>query len=128
MTAAVALDPVLIRDARPSDLAFVLNAWEQSYITRAKALIGKEIRRLVRTARCIVACDRADDDTLIGFAVVDPGLWHYVYVKDAFRGECISHKLIADAPADAYTFRTDVGESRLKPEARGLKYQPRIVL
>jgi GNAT superfamily N-acetyltransferase len=118
----------VVREARPSDIAFVTGAWKESYLARAKAIITKEILRAVHRGHVRVACDHLDDDALVGFAAFGDDELHYAYVKEAFRKEGVARDLLSGQKASAYTFRTDIGETRLKPEAHGLVYKPRVIL
>jgi GNAT superfamily N-acetyltransferase len=119
--------PFDIRLARPSDLAFVKNAWLESFKVRALAKIEREVDKLAR-AHVTVACDHEDDDTLLAFAAAHDGVLHYAYVKEPMRGHGIARALIESLAIEAYSFRTDIGERRLQPKERGWEYRPRIVL
>lgn len=120
--------PYRIRDARPSDRAFVSHAWVESYRARVMSKIEKEISKLVHGSRVLVACDSRDEDTLLGFAALSDGALHYAYVKEPLRGEGIARRLLEGQRVEAYTFRTDAGISRIRPAERGWEYRPRIVL
>jgi GNAT superfamily N-acetyltransferase len=111
-----------VRDYRPSDFAFVLDAWKscllntpayrsadpEHFRNEAERAIG----RLVKRGRCRIAYNPADDDHLIGFAAFGdyPGqLWkelHFVYVKRDFRGKGIARALLQGLDIGAYTFVT----------------------
>lgn len=119
--------PFDIRLARPSDFAFVKNAWLESFKARAIAKIEREIDKLAR-GHVQIACDRVDDDTLLGFVAADEGVLHYAYVKESVRNAGIARALVESLPIEAYSFRTDIGERRLQPKERGWEYRPRIVL
>lgn len=126
--------PFLIRDARASDAAFITDAWLSSYRVRTLARIEREIRKLARTSRIRIACDRSDEDTLLAFAAfgttgesLGTDALHYAYVKQGFRGEGLARALIEPETIRAYTFRTD-DLARLKPAQRGWIYEPRIIL
>lgn len=120
--------PYRIRAMREGDLAFVKNAWLESYKARALAKITREIDKLARGAQVRVACDREDDDALFGFAATSDATLHYAYVRESLRNEGIARDLLGSEPIEAYSFRTDVGETRLKPAERGWAYRPRIIL
>lgn len=120
--------PFRIREARPSDRAFVSHAWTESYRARVMSKIEKEISKLVHGSRVLIACDRTDDDVLLGFAAMSDASLHYAYVKEPLRGEGIARRLLEGAHIDSYTFRTDAGISRLRPAEHGWEYRPRIVL
>lgn len=120
--------PFRIREARPSDLAFVTDAWINSYRVRLLAKIEREVRSLTRTAQVKIACHREDDDALLGFAAMSDGALHYTYVKEALRNEGIARALIESETIGAYSFTTDAGISRLRPAERGWEYRPRIQL
>jgi hypothetical protein len=119
--------PFRIRDARPSDRAFVSHAWVESYRARLMSKVEKEISKLVHGSRVLVACDNSDDDLLLGFVSMSDRALHYAYVKEPLRGEGIARALIGSEPIDSYTFRTDAGISRIRPAERGWEYRPRII-
>lgn len=122
------VSPFVVRDARPSDLAFVTGAWKESFLVRAKALITREIHRAIQRGHVLISCDRQDDDALIGFAAFGDDALEYAYVKSTFRETGAARDLLSGQKFSAYTFRTDIGETRLKPEAHGLVYRPRVIL
>ena len=98
-----------IRLAKPDDMAFVVDAWKRSY-EGAPAVKGADrehyriemtraIRRLCDRAEVRVACDPADEDTLVGFAAFTRSAsgaaeLHYIYVKKDFRGHGIARDLL----------------------------------
>lgn len=133
-------ESIVVRPARESDYAFILDAWRRSFegapaVQGAKddhyrAEMGAVIARLVRASTVRVACDAEDDDTILGFVVVDePGATlHYAYVRREFRQLGIVPRLIGETAIRAYTFRTLAGERRLKLKERGLWFKPRFTI
>jgi len=104
-----------LRPYRPSDINFIRNSWSSSYYKGADFvhfLSPNEFNRQHRPVReallskpnatVIVACGKRDDDLLLGWILVektnDPGIHlHYIYVKEAFKGEGIFYELLDKA-------------------------------
>lgn len=143
--------PYRIRDWKPTDdVAFVGNSWRESYhnggpgVTLAerdhfRAEMQRVFAVLLPTARVLIACDREDEDTLLGFAAAtsvrgEHDTLLYVYVRGGdeltnMRKQGIARDLIESLGAiKAYMFRTLAGERRLKPRERGWKFTPRHTL
>lgn len=120
--------PFDLRDARPGDLAFVKNAWVESFKARLLPRIEREVDKLARGGRVRIAYDVADEDTLLGFAAFGDRELHYAYVRQSLRAAGIARALLEPETIEAFTFRTESGESRLRPAERGWEYRPRIVL
>lgn len=99
------------RPMRPSDIAFVRNAWLMSYSEFAAVDEDNEpprvswdiylpeqnaqLDRILNRSGVIVACGTEDDGHLFGFVCFEKQerrVIHFVYVKDAFRhlGMCKS--------------------------------------
>lgn len=126
-----AAPPYLVRPARASDLAFVRNGFTESLLMRVRNRLAEEVKRLVRTGVVRVACDQKDDDTLLGFAVVDganPALLHYAYVRKELRGEGVGRDLVRPGDVREYSFRTDDLERCFRPSERGWEHRPRFTL
>lgn len=138
--------PYRIREWKPTDdVAFVGNAWRESYyvggpgVQRAdrhdfKAEMQRMFARLLPAARILVACDREDEDTLLGFAAAHGSTLLYVYVRGGdevvnVRKQGVARDLVESlGKIDAYMFRTVAGEHRLRPRERGWKFTPRHTL
>ena len=109
------VERIKIREADARDLNFILATWLRSFKSsspftkRIKNKIYYQfhhelIRKLLQTAKVLVAADGVDDSVIYGWLVVDElerndaivGKWaivHYTYVKSAFRGLGIAHDL-----------------------------------
>ncbi len=124
---------IIVREARPNDTAFIIDAWKRSY-EGAPAVRGadrdhyrhemtKAIRRLCD--RCVVriACDSSDEDTIVGFAAFTGGELHYIYVKKDFRGMGIARTLLVGLPIQTYTFSTPVARPH-----KGWAFTPRFTI
>ena len=138
--------PYRFRDWRPADdVAFVTDAWRASFHNGGTAAqyadrehFSAEMRRvferLLPTAKVVVACDREDEDTLLGFVAATGEELHYVYVRGGsdlvnVRKQGIARELIeAIGPIRSYTFTTIAGIRRLRPRERGWKFTPRFTL
>jgi GNAT superfamily N-acetyltransferase len=91
-----------------SDRNFVRSAWLKSYRALCEwapreeyfALHHDVVEGLVEraTARTVVACDKDDEDNLLGFACGEPHqtrpLLHWCYVKSAFRHHGIARAMV----------------------------------
>jgi hypothetical protein len=104
-----------LRPYKESDLNFIQNSWGASYYKGADYLdylSPKEFNSKHRPIReellkkptiaCIIACDSQDEDLILGWILVEKPkgkglLLHYLYVKEAFKGEGISEELIKKA-------------------------------
>jgi GNAT superfamily N-acetyltransferase len=122
-----------VRLAKPDDMGFVLDAWRRSY-EGSPAVRGCErehyriemtraIRRLCDRAEVRIACDPADEDTIVGFVAFTGNELHYAYTKQDFRGMGVAKQLLEGAHIDAYTFRSN----NARPPA-GWAYKPRFTI
>ena len=114
-----------IRHALPSDVAFVYSTWLNSY--KRDSALGKSTRDTIffneyrfvvdyilnRPNVDVMVCCHPDEISVIfGYAVYEPGILHYVFVKEAFRRLGIAKALLTDA-RDAFeitTHRTSSGD------------------
>lgn len=122
--------PYRIRPATPADLAFVRNCFVESLVMNTRRRLEREVRNLVRTGVVRVASDGQDDDSLLGFAIVDaanPALLHYAYVRKELRGEGIGRDLVRPDEVREHSFRTEEFE-RFQPSERGWTHSPRVIL
>ena len=129
--------PFLVRAARDSDYAFVLDTWRRSF-EHAPAVAGADpssyelemkfvIARLFKTSEVLIACDVEDDDTLLGFASISGPTLNYVYVRKDFRNMGVARTLLAGRKLTGYSFRTLAGERRLKLRERMI-FAPRFTI
>ncbi len=141
---------VFLRDVRPDDAPFIVNAWSRSYEHAAGVagadpnhyklemalMIGRVLRRCsVRIAYDSAAQAGAD---IVGFACFtgDSGKTvelHYVYVRGgertvSLRRLGLARMLLHGLPIKSYTFRTAAFEQRFKPRQRGWAFTPRFTL
>lgn len=96
------------RDGIESDLNFLLATWLKSHKHSGHGM--KRVHPaayyrhhhplveaiLSRGARVRVATPAGDDETILGYAVSEPGVLHYVYVKLPFRRFGIAMRLIGE--------------------------------
>lgn len=123
---------IQVRDALPSDRAFVVSSWSRSYkysdaaglihVDDWAAVMHAQLGRLLAcdTTRAIVAFepdeDPAFEDFLYGWICGDTSnatrpLVHYVYVKEAYRRAGLARRLFGALGVDpsrsfAYTCQT----------------------
>lgn len=117
----------------PGDIPFIQSSWGSSYYdgTGIKHDLSPqefhEFHRPIRehflnrpTAAVIVCAWQKDPDTIIGWIAVEkprksPGLvLHYIYVKQAFKGEKIAQKLVQMALPMRPIFYTHLTEKANK--------------
>lgn len=129
--------PVCVRDAQVTDWPFIRKAWRATFFQVGQVVQGahkshyfEEMTRLfsaiMPTASARVACDPSDKDTNLGFVVFEDQTLHYAYVEKDFRGEGIVSAMLEGVPIKRYSFRTIMGDRRMKPSARGWVYTPRF--
>lgn len=93
------------RPARAEDRALVFSSWLRSYRASVSSAIPAPIyfdghhaliERLIDRWPPIIACPSDDLDTICGWACGDGGsTLHYVYVKEAYRGNGVCRGLLA---------------------------------
>lgn len=131
---------VVYRPARDSDMPFIADSWRRSF-EGSPAVHGAnrehyrgELNRAIQSltgrkgTTTTVACDREDDDVLLGFACFTGTELHYVYVRADFRQMGIARGLTEAAQIATYTFRTLIGERRMRARLRGWEFTPRFTL
>lgn len=143
MSAAVdTTPPVHVRTAGDEDYGFIVDAWRRSYDAESTLckfdrdvyfrLMARHIGGIMREPGAIVriAADNKDPDTVAGFAVLTGTELHYVYVRGgkdlSLRHHGIARMLLDGLEIKTYSFRTQVGERRLKPRERGWTFAPRV--
>ena len=100
--------PITIRPLIANDLNFVYDTWLMSYRNTlmpeggARDKFYRMMRKrvsmlLLRGAKALVAVDPSEPDYIYGFICAEENLLHYVYVKDAYRGNGVSLQLTAEA-------------------------------
>lgn len=122
-----------VRQAKPDDFAFIIDAWRRSYegapaVRNAdrehyRIEMTRAIRRLCDRAEVRVACDPSDEDTIVGFVAFTGDELHYAYTKQDFRGMGVSKQLLQGVPITAYTF---VSNNARPP--KGWAYKPRFTI
>lgn len=101
----------LMRPIRKTDLGYFTRSWLASF-RKADAVRGvasptfyefhhRVLERLFARGRVVVACDRADEDRILGFCCFEvqrPTLvLHYVFVRRDERGHGLGRAMIEDA-------------------------------
>lgn len=104
--------PVVVREAGPGDLNFILKSWLMAVrntshlswgIANARYFAGEQIliKRTLAKARTLVACLPDDPELVLGFVVCEPpALCHFVYVKAALRRQGVARVLLQAAGLD----------------------------
>ena len=129
-----------LRPYRESDLNFIQNSWGTSYYKGADYVLfmsPKEFHAQHRPIRdkilkkpsavAIVACDPNDEDLILGWILVEKPpteglILHYLYVKEAFKGEGISEELIKKALPDRPIFVSHMTDKARKIIGKKKKY------
>lgn len=99
---------IKIRPACETDTAYLSSTWLKAYLS-GSGLSGRmdhaayfELHRPVVAdllARCsvLVAHPEGDPDTILGFSVSEPTVLHWLYVRNAWRGNGIARQLLEAA-------------------------------
>jgi GNAT superfamily N-acetyltransferase len=100
--------PVVFRESKPEDRAFIYSSWLRSYRDSefARSLSTdiyfhghrQVLERILDRATTIVACDPEDPDHIYGWLCHEmgyPPILHYVYVKHPYRGMGLGKQLFA---------------------------------
>lgn len=109
-----------IRHGKPEDLAYVIRTYLFGYRSAlaARRLHPDEYRARVRqqivgilqrpSAKLWIACDVADEDVILGFALLEGGCVHWVDVRERWRGMQIGKLLLAahGTPLDRFSVWT----------------------
>ena len=132
--------PFAMREMREEgDLGYIIDTWRQGYAPKSALarfdrdvyfrLMARHIKALSREPGAVVriACDPADEDTIIGFAMLTGDELHYVYVREKLRKHGVARSLLDGLAVKTYAFKTDTGVGRLKPQERGWSYAPRTL-
>lgn len=135
--------PIVVRDATDEDMPYVIGTWRSSYAGRSKlhAFDGDIYFRLLQRyiwdlkrglgGTLLVAADAGNPDSLLGFAALQGDHLLYVYVRGgkdtSVRHFGVARELLEGRSIKRYAFRTEQGDRRLKPEARGWAYEPCVV-
>lgn len=88
----------VIRLGRPSDLPFVVDSWVKKgrqpdeRFSAATARVRNILARETTLLKVAVLAD--DDDAILGWAVLEPGVCRYVYVRKDARGQGIAKALL----------------------------------
>jgi ribosomal protein S18 acetylase RimI-like enzyme len=116
----------LIRDALPSDLAYVKNTWVKSFgdspwgQSLNRAVYREGHSRLVEalTERCAIAiaCDTEDTDVVFGWLAYEGGVVHFCYVREAMRRQGIARSLLGDKADVAQQYTHPAGRVRVPPK------------
>lgn len=84
-----------IRPAQENDISFIYATWLKSYHydswtkSIAKSVYFDNYKlvldRLLEDSKVLIACTKEDENVILGYCVSEPGIIHYVFVKEAFR-------------------------------------------
>lgn len=119
--------PITIREMREGDRNLVFSSWLKSNATSATARVAGHtayysgqhalIERLMQAGTVRVVCSQASPDTIVGWASMEPGVVHYVWVREEFRRAGVAKMLLsACGPRVEYTHRTDLCRELPIPE------------
>lgn len=116
--------PILVRAFNRDDITEVncvrkswLRCFASSDVARAigggywdkRSGYADVVNRLVRDANIRVACSVTHHRTIVGWACVESGVVHFVYVADMFRRQGVARKLLENVgDAVTYTHATDM--------------------
>jgi GNAT superfamily N-acetyltransferase len=124
-----------------SDRPFVLSSWFKSHwkavrnsgdFNAYERVQTAAMGLLLRDAATVIAYLPSAPDEILGYAISEPGILHYIYVKKDYRNLGVGTELL---PPDVHTFtfrgRHDWYEFRTKriPEAKfSSQYVPAVLL
>lgn len=122
---------VKIRDARVSDQAFIFSSFLKGlyYGNEFYRQIDKEafmqnykkvLTGLLIRSTCKVLHQPDDEDALVGYAIYEPGVVHYLFVKPPFRRFGLA-KLLLPVGIHTVTHLTKIGQA-IKP--KDIKFNP----
>lgn len=91
-----------VRPATPGDTAYISKTWLQAArparMDRARFLeLHRPVIAALLARGASVAHPAGDPETILGFVVAEPGVLHWLYVRDAWRGNGIARRLYAAA-------------------------------
>lgn len=129
-----------VREARPSDMGLVRDAWRRSFEPASRlfrinrgaytqlfdSLLSEWLNEDSVTVR--VTADPEDEDHVLAFAVAREPELHYVYVKHDFRRRGLVPEMLRGLTLKQATFKTRMGDERLRPAERGWAFTPRFTL
>lgn len=113
---------ISIRPYAPSDEAFLYstmlrslyygnsyyNSIQQSKFFEVYPLV---IAGLLRKSEVRVACLADEPDVILGYALLEPNVIHFVYVKEAWRKQGVAKALTAEHTAQYVTHITKIGNA-----------------
>jgi len=95
---------LLIRTMRDTDVPFIVSSWLMSNYARmsgkrpVKSLYYKAHQLLIKQAldqdATLIACNKSDEDQIIGWINFGDNYLNYVYVKETFEGLGVCTELI----------------------------------
>lgn len=101
---------VKVRPMRQSDLAWILSSWLGSYHHNARSTVVQSMpsgefkqrwhrvaEALIARSSVLVACADPDDNLICGWLCSEPGVLHYVHVKQCFQRFGIARTLLEAA-------------------------------
>lgn len=113
---------IKIRLAKESDLAFIYATCLRGlyYGNPFYGAINKTaffenypsvLEKIIRKSDVIIACLSEDEDVILGYALVENNIIHWISVKEAWRMQGIARKLLNGYTIDTVTHTTKVGEA-----------------
>jgi GNAT superfamily N-acetyltransferase len=132
---------VTLRAGKPTDRNYILATWTHGILPeaphrwhckQARDRHHVAMEQIVDNDCVVVACNSADEDHIIGYAISTPGVAiHWIYVKAKFRGKglgalmaCEAYPEIGASPV-CYTHRNKVAEALERKW--GLQYDPTLI-
>lgn len=131
----------MIRPGYPADISFMYATWLKSYRTGSGLglLSGKHVYFLTYNlildqilsrprTKVLVAVNNEDSHVIYGYLVYEPGILHYVFVKEAFRRFGIARHLYGHAFKERphITHLTELGRDVICTHP-GFKFNPSLI-
>jgi hypothetical protein len=113
---------IIYRDATIDDVNFILSSWLKSYRPSAP-LVSDEVyfrehkalvMQLIQRSAVHIACDPSYPLSIYGYAVVEQGAVHYVYVKFALRKFGVARALLKRAGVESPFAVSHLSETGLR--------------
>lgn len=94
-----------VREAVPADLPYVVDTYMRSRARTENQHSHKRfdnyratfVALVTRGSRLLIAADDIEPSLILGWSLTEAGLLHYVYTREAFRGQGVMLSLLANA-------------------------------
>lgn len=117
--------PVKTRAVLPSDMPFIYSTWLRGlyYASPFWAEVDKDlffstysrvVETLVARSTVVVACLPDDDDVILGYAVAEGPVLHWVQIKEPWRKQGLAKHLVSGLSVNEVSHLTNIGNKLRK--------------